>query len=278
MTPAKLFSGLILQSAGRWACHRPACGEPTARTGHAALVVPHNVYLEMPQRYKASAAAAVSRSAAIRGEDGQIVTDVVRDELMEWVQRHGRTGLPVAPGTVVVTSSGEMAKQNIRRLYHAAIAVPRPGTNEYDVEPPVLAQAVRRVLATARAERDGYDPPLRSIGWPLLGAGRGGLLPATSFAWLWIALERELAEDGPWDIHFIARRRVAADLIAAKLAEAVVIARPRASPADGSRGCAERTWRAGGQSGVSGVRRWGGAMGEDTRGPRAGFPPMTPVA
>jgi hypothetical protein len=194
------------------------------------LVVPHNVYLEMPQHYKASVAAAVGRAAALRGEDGQIVADVVHDELADWVHRHGRTGLPVAPGTVTPTSSGAMANQNIRRLYHAAIAVPRPGTNDYDVEPPVLAQAVRHVLATARAERADYDPPLHSIGWPLLGAGRGGLLPETSFAWLWIALERELTEHGPWDVHFITRRRTATDLIVAKLAEAGVIARPESEP------------------------------------------------
>jgi hypothetical protein len=194
------------------------------------LVVPQNIYLELPQHFKSSVAAAVSRTSARRGEGGQIVADIVRDELLAWVRHHGRTGLPVSPGAVAVTSTGEMARQNIRRLYHAAIASPRPGTNEYDIEPTVLAQAVRQVFANARAERDQFDPPLRSIGFPLLGAGRGSLIPATSFAWLWSALEHELIERGPWDIHFITRRRATADLIVARLAEANVIPAPPDDP------------------------------------------------
>jgi hypothetical protein len=149
-----------------------------------------------------------------------------------------------------------MAKQDIGRLYHAAIAVPRPGANEYDDEPPALAQAVRHVLATAWVERDGDDPPPRSIGWPQFGAGRGGVQPATSFAWLWTALERELAEHGPWDIHFIARRRVAATSCPRSWQRPESLPGPgraRLTPGVAAR---KRACRAGGQSGVSCVRRW----------------------
>lgn len=184
------------------------------------LVVSQNTHLEVPQHFKSSVAAAVRRSAARRADDGQIVTDVVGEELRKWIGRHGRPGLPVAPGTVLATSSGAMADRGIRRLYHAAIASPRPGTNDYDVEPTVLAQAVRNVLAIARTERDAFGQPLTSVGFPLLGAGRGGLSAATSFAWLWAAIDREISESGPWDIHFITRRRATADLIVAGLAEA----------------------------------------------------------
>lgn len=195
------------------------------------VVVPQNVYLELPQHFKSSVAAGVSRAAALRGEDGQIVADVVRDEVLVWVRKHGRPGLPVAPGTVAPTSSGEMASQNVRRLYHAAIASPRPGTNDYEVEPTAIALAVQNVLATARAEREEFAPPLRSVGFPLLGAGRGGLPPAISFAWLWSALERDIREHGSWDIHFITRRRVTAELVVARLADAGIIPSPD-GPAD----------------------------------------------
>jgi hypothetical protein len=189
------------------------------------LVVPQNVYFEMPQHFKSSVSAAVRRSAARRGDYGEIAADVVRDELHDWLRRYGRPGLPVAPGMVAPTSSGEMAGQGIRRLYHAAIAAPRPGTNDYDVEPAVIVQAARNVLATARRERTELDLPLRSVCFPLLGAGRGGLSPAVSFAWLWTALERELRENGAWDVHFITRDRVTADLIVSGLADAQVIPR-----------------------------------------------------
>jgi hypothetical protein len=49
----------------------------------------------------------------------------------------------------------------------------------------------------------------------LLGAGRGGLDPANSFAWIWAALEREISEDNTWKIHFITHRRATAEVITA---------------------------------------------------------------
>jgi O-acetyl-ADP-ribose deacetylase (regulator of RNase III) len=187
------------------------------------VVVPENIYLELPQHFKSSVSAAIRRAAAVRSTDGQIVADVVADELQSWIRRHGRPGLPVAPGTVAATSSGDMAGRGIRRIYHAAIASPRPGTNDYDVEPTAIAHAVRNVFALARAERQRFGPALRSLGFPLLGAGRGGLHPATSFTWIWTSIEREIRDGGPWEIHFITRCRPTADLIIARLVETGVI-------------------------------------------------------
>jgi hypothetical protein len=192
-------------------------------SGVDIVVVPQNNYLELPQHFKSSVSAAVRRTAAIKSADGQIIVDVVADEMRAWVSKHGRPGLPVAPGTTVATSPGEMARQGIRRLYHVASSVPRPGTNEYDVDPTAIASCVRNVLIMARSERQLFDPELRSIGFPLLGAGRGGLDAATSFAWLWTSLERDIREHGPWEIHFITRRRAIAELIVARLVDAGVI-------------------------------------------------------
>jgi O-acetyl-ADP-ribose deacetylase (regulator of RNase III) len=189
-------------------------------------VAPGNIYLELPQQFKSSVSAAIRRAATVRGPDGRIVADVVADELQSWLRRNGRPGLPVAPGTVVATSSGSMAGRGVRRIYHAAIASPRPGTNDYDVEPTAIAHAVRNVFALARAERRRFDPALRSLGFPLLGAGRGGLHPATSFAWIWTSVEREIVDDCTWEIHFITRCRPTADLIIARLAEAGAILEP----------------------------------------------------
>jgi O-acetyl-ADP-ribose deacetylase (regulator of RNase III) len=179
------------------------------------LVAPSNVYLEMPQPYKASVSAALRRASARHGPDGAVVADEVADELRSWVQRHGRPGMPVAAGTVAPTSAGALADQGIRRIYHAAVTTPRPGTNDYDVMPVAVTQAVHAAFALARSERAGFTPPLRSLGFPLLGAGRGGLDPATSFAWIWTALEREIAQDNSWTLHFITRRRATAEVVVA---------------------------------------------------------------
>lgn len=186
--------------------------------GVDVVVTPANVYLEMPQPYKMSVSAAVRRAAARRAPDGAVIADEVADELRSWIAEHGRPGLPVTAGTVAATSAGDLTRQGIRRIYHAAITSPRPGTNDYDVEPTCVAQAVRAVFATARSERELFRPRLNSLGFPLLGAGRGGLDPATSFAWIWAALEREMRDGDRWDIHFITRQRVTADVILAGLA------------------------------------------------------------
>jgi hypothetical protein len=195
-------------------------------TGIDALVVPTNTYLEPPQHFKSSVSAAVRRAGAVRNSDGEILADVVGDELRAWIGRHGRPGLPVAPGTVAPTSPGQLADKGIRRLYHVAVTLPRPGTNGYDLEPMAIATGVRNVLTAARAERQLFGAPPTSIGFPLLGAGRGGLHPVTSFTWLWTSLDREVQESDHLEIHFITRRQLLADLIVTGLAEAGALARP----------------------------------------------------
>jgi O-acetyl-ADP-ribose deacetylase (regulator of RNase III) len=187
--------------------------------GVDVVVVPTNTYLEMPQPYKASFSAAIRRAAARRAPDGTIVSDLVMDELHAWIKSNGRPGLPVTGGTVVPTSSGVLSRQGIRRLYHAAVVSPRPGTNDYDVDPSAIAQAVRNTFEIIRSERELFSPQLRSVGFPLLGAGRGGLDRAVSFAWIRTAVEREIRADDRWDIHFITRQRAAADVIVAGLSQ-----------------------------------------------------------
>jgi len=190
------------------------------------IVAPTNVYLELPQPYKASVSAALRRAAAQRGTDGTIIADPVATELRAWLAANGRSGLPVSAGTVAATSAGGLSGQGIRRIYHAAVACPRPGTNEYDVDPPSISQAVHAAFAAARAERDLFVPRLTSLGFPLLGAGRGGLPPAMSFTWIWAALEREMRTDGSWRIHFVTHQRAAANAIVAGLAGATLVGGP----------------------------------------------------
>lgn len=183
------------------------------------IVVPANTYLEMPQPYKASVSAAIRRAAAERAPDGTVVTDSALDELHAWMRDNGRPGLPVPAGTVVPTSAGALSRQGIRRIYHAAIVSPRPGTNDYDVDPAAIALAVRNTFAIARLDRELFSPHLKSVVFPLLGAGRGGLDPAVSFAWILTTVEREISQDDSWDIHFLARRRATADVILAGLSQ-----------------------------------------------------------
>ncbi len=186
------------------------------------VVSPSNIHLALPEPYKSSVAASLRRAGAVRDPAGRLVEDSVRDELRAWSDRFAAPGLSVAPGTVAPTGAGALAWQGIRRIFHAAVAVPRPGTNDYDVQPADVTRAVTRVFALLAEENgrsaDAGLPPLRSLCLPLLGAGRGGLTPAVSFAAVWAAVEAELARGGDWDLHFLVRRPERALLVAELLA------------------------------------------------------------
>ncbi|MFJ9929013.1 macro domain-containing protein [Streptomyces misionensis] len=167
------------------------------------VVSPANTYLALPEPYKSSVSASLRRAASVRGVTGDLLDDPVHDELRKWLARHGTSGRPVLPGTVAATGTGALARSGVRRIYHAAVAVPRAGTNDYDVLPADITRATSRALALLAEEHDRYDPPLRSVCFPLLGSGRGGLPHRVSAAAVWSAVEAELARGARWDVHFV---------------------------------------------------------------------------
>lgn len=177
------------------------------------VVCPLNTYLELASTYKTSVAACLRWAGAQRSPTGEIVVDGVSNELDRWRAQHARPGLAVAPGTVVPTAVDPAGDLRFRRIYHAAVASPRAGTNDYHVDPAAIARAVHHVFSIAREERDAFIPPLASLGFPLLGAGRGGLAPRTSFAWIWEAVLAECLAEPSWQIHFVTIGRPEADLI-----------------------------------------------------------------
>ncbi|MEU9588787.1 hypothetical protein AB0D84_03535 [Streptomyces sp. NPDC048193] len=181
--------------------------------GVDVVVSPSNTYFALPAPYKASVAATLRRAAARTDATGGVVEDHVHDELRDWAVRHGIPGRAALPGTVAATSAGAMAAQGVRRIYHLAVAVPRPGTNDYDVQPADITRAVDRAFTLLAAESGRHDPPLTSVCLPLLGAGRGGLPALESFGALWTAVEAALARGAPWDIHLVMRRQARADLV-----------------------------------------------------------------
>jgi O-acetyl-ADP-ribose deacetylase (regulator of RNase III) len=163
--------------------------------------------------FKSSVSAALRRAAAVTDATGRVLRDSVAEELAAWTAAHSTRGRPVVAGTVVPTGAGALAAQGVRRLYHAALAVPRPGTNDYDVEPADVTRAVARGFALLAAEAGAFTPPLRSICFPLAGAGRGGLSPEASLAAVWTAVEAELARGAHWRVHLVVRRPANGDLV-----------------------------------------------------------------
>ncbi|MFD0355351.1 macro domain-containing protein [Streptomyces sp. NPDC127110] len=177
------------------------------------VVSPSNVFLALPEAYKSSIAASLRRAAAVHGVTGEVLSDPLPAELRRWAERHGTSGRAVRPGTVAATGAGALAAQGVRRIYHAAIAVPRAGTNDYDVLPADVTRAASRALALLAEEHDRHSPPLRSVCFPLLGSGRGGLPYEVSLAAVWAAVEAELARGARWDVHFVVRTPEAAAVV-----------------------------------------------------------------
>ncbi|MFJ9028728.1 macro domain-containing protein [Streptomyces sp. NPDC102274] len=183
------------------------------------VVSPVNTYLALPEAYKSSVAASLRRAGALRGLTGEMLGDPIHEELREWAASRGTSGRPVLPGTVAVTGSGALAGQGVRRVYHAAVAVPRAGTNDYDVLPADVTRAVARALALLAEEHERFDPPLRSVCFPLLGSGRGGLPYEESVRAVWAAVDAELARGAGWDIHLVVRGPAPAGLVVRMLTE-----------------------------------------------------------
>jgi hypothetical protein len=158
-----------------------------------------NVYLSPSKVFAATLSGQLRNAAAYRNERGDIEDDVVVRELDAWKQRELGGQRPVEPGIVAPTSAGLLSRRRIQRIYHPAVATPRPQTSEYVVTAPHVARAVRGIFALARRERDRFD--LTSLSLPLFGAGRGGLDPGLSFDWCWPVVQEELTADPTWELH-----------------------------------------------------------------------------
>ncbi|MFE3205718.1 hypothetical protein [Embleya sp. NPDC059237] len=183
------------------------------------IVVPSNTHLALPEAYKSSVSASLRRAAAFRSLTGELLADPVHRELCDWTVRHRTSGRPVLPGTVAATGSGALAGQGVRRLYHAAVAVPRAGTNDYDVLPADVTRAVAGSLALLAEEGGAFDPPLRSVCLPLLGSGRGGLTYRQSIHAVWAAVDAALCRGTDLAVHLIVRHPVPAGLLVRTLTQ-----------------------------------------------------------
>jgi O-acetyl-ADP-ribose deacetylase (regulator of RNase III) len=179
-------------------------------TGVDVLVSSENIYFEMSKTFRRTVSGSLRRAGATKDAVGRITDDVIARQLSDWVRNFGVPGLPVAAGTVAVTSPGALAAQGVRRILHAAVATPSATGDGYETAPAAVATAVRRVFQLAAAERRTGRVPLRSVALPLLGAGRGGLDARTSAETVVGTLEQVLRADPDWSVHLVTRNPLSA--------------------------------------------------------------------
>lgn len=171
------------------------------------VVSSENVFLQPAKTYSPTLSGSVRRAAMCQDADGRPV-DVVALELARWMADRYPDG-PAPLGSVIRTSPGGLERYGVRCILHAAVAVPRPGTNSYDTTRDALQTAVAGVFELAKAERqqarsEGAPEP-RTISLPLFGAGKGGLTPEQSFGWTWPALLDEVETDPTWCVRLTVR-------------------------------------------------------------------------
>src|SRR2546421_2460686 len=119
-------------------------------------------------RFEEHSMSAIIRFWGARHDDaGRVVEDRVADELERKVA--GRR--PVAAGTAITTSAGELARHNgVRYVIHLAAVQGEPGEGYR----PVFDIGRCMMSALAEAERLATDHGVRTILFPLLGTGVAG--------------------------------------------------------------------------------------------------------
>jgi O-acetyl-ADP-ribose deacetylase (regulator of RNase III) len=137
-------------------------------TGIDVWVNSENTDMQMARYYDRSGSAVMRYFGAKRDRAGQVVEDTIANELAAAMG----TARSVSPGTILVTSAGELRESNgVKRIFHAAAVQGQPGVGYKTV--PDVETCVSAALATAdRAEYSQED--LRTMLFPLIGTGTGG--------------------------------------------------------------------------------------------------------
>jgi O-acetyl-ADP-ribose deacetylase (regulator of RNase III) len=142
-----------------------------------------NTDMRMARHNEFSVSAIIRYWGAVRDMTGRVVDDVVADELEATV---GATR-PVAPGAVVVTGAGELAKSHgVRHIIHVATVQGEPGAGYRQVRN--IGWCVTNALQ--HAERLAPGLSRRSVLFPMFGTGvAGGDVEATADAMVAAAVD-----------------------------------------------------------------------------------------
>jgi O-acetyl-ADP-ribose deacetylase (regulator of RNase III) len=150
-----------------------------------AWVSSENTNMEMARYYECSISGII-RYLGAKKRAGRVIDDTVAKLLREEVGENAN----VPAGQVIVTGAGELEKtHNVKRIFHAAAVFGQIGQGFSPIAD--VSRCVKEALAEA-SSADLKDVGIRSILFPLMGAGQGGgkpqevahLLIRTALAWL----------------------------------------------------------------------------------------------
>lgn len=123
-----------------------------------------NTNMQMARHYEFSISATIRYEGAVKDGNGYVVDDLIAKDL-----RKVTRGRDCQPGTVVVTTAGELEKSNhVKRIFHAAAVAAEPGGGYQPIKN--VAQCVRNALKKADSE-ELAPLEMHSILFPLMGTG-----------------------------------------------------------------------------------------------------------
>ena len=141
------------------------CGD--LRRVHCAevWVNSENTDMQMARFNEFSVSSIIRYGGAVRDEAGQVIDDVIADELARKLM--GRR--PVPPGAAITTTAGQLRGNGVRYVVHVAAVQGEPGSGFRQI------REVGRCVTSALAEVDRIDdqPPAATVLFPLLGTGQG---------------------------------------------------------------------------------------------------------
>jgi O-acetyl-ADP-ribose deacetylase (regulator of RNase III) len=132
-----------------------------------------NTNMEMARHYDNAVSSVIRYCGAVKDKGNRVTKDVIAEELAAIVGKNPN----VAPGAIIMTSSGQLKESNgVKKIFHAAAVIGEPGKGYNPIQD--LGQCVRNALAMAD-DSSAKRSQLKSILIPLMGTGtaRGDLEP-----------------------------------------------------------------------------------------------------
>jgi O-acetyl-ADP-ribose deacetylase (regulator of RNase III) len=121
-----------------------------------------NTNMQMARHYEFSISATIRYEGATKDGNGYVVDDLIAKDL-----RKVTRGRDCQPGTIMVTTAGELERSNnVKRIFHAAAVIGEPGGGYQPIKN--VAQCVRNALKKADAE-ELAPLEMHSILFPLMG-------------------------------------------------------------------------------------------------------------
>lgn len=126
-----------------------------------------NTNMQMPRFYERSGSAVIRYLGARKDATGDVIEDTIADDLSKLMK--GKLSVP--PGTILVTTSGELKSRGVKWIFHAAAVQGQLGKG-YRLVPDV-ADCIRNVLELANSPKY-QKSKCSSILFPLFGTGTAG--------------------------------------------------------------------------------------------------------